>query len=140
MNENMSCRNLIRQINDTLEKKVNNTLRGLGLTLAQLNLLSELDNAKDGALSLRELQDLLGVAQSTATGLVSRLVTKGLVDVLVDPGDRRIHIVQLTEQGAKDCAKRRQTLLRTEEMLLKSLTDEERQQLLRLLRKVFETL
>lgn len=135
-----TCRNLIRQINDTLEKKVNFTLKDLSLTSAQINVLSELDHADGHAMSLRQLQENLGVAQSTTTGLVSRLAAKGLVEITIDPEDRRIHVVSLTLEGIKGSRDRRRNIIRAEEALLKSLSSDEREAFRKLLYKVYEAL
>ena len=135
-----TCRNLIRQINDTLEKKVNFSLRDSSLTSAQINVLSELDHADGHAMSLRELQANLGVAQSTTTGLVSRLAAKGLVEITIDPKDRRIHVVSLTSEGKKGGRERSRNIIKAEEALLKSLSADEREMFRILLSKVYEAL
>ena len=134
----VTCRNLIRQINDALERKVNLTLKDSSLTSAQINVLSELDHADGHAMSLRQLQANLRVAQSTTTGLVSRLAAKGLVEITIDPEDRRIHVVSLTSEGKLGGRERCRNIINAEEALLKCLSPDEREMFRTLLSKVYE--
>ena len=136
----VTCRNLIRQINDALERKVNLTLKDSSLTSAQINVLSELDHADGHAMSLRQLQANLRVAQSTTTGLVSRLAAKGLVEITIDPEDRRIHVVSLTSEGKLGGRERCRNIINAEEALLKCLSPDEREMFRTLLSKVYEAL
>jgi len=48
---------------------------------------------------MRELSDALGIAESTTTGLVDRMVDKGLVVRESDKQDRRIVRLKLTDRG-----------------------------------------
>ena len=73
MDELGSCGGLIKQIHDALEKSANNAMRPQGMTMAQYGVLLALNRAEDGTLPLKELEQLLRVAQSTAAGIVARL-------------------------------------------------------------------
>ena len=80
------CGLLIKQINDELRKNANNALRPQDMTLAQLDALVELDRAPQGRRALKELEQLLHVAQSTAAGIMTRLERRGLSRALRMPG------------------------------------------------------
>ncbi|WP_028846609.1 MULTISPECIES: MarR family transcriptional regulator [Thermocrispum] len=67
------------------------------LTMQQLRLVVHL--ALDGPASSHELAAKLRVAMGTLTGIVDRLVAQGLVARRVDPDDRRIRRVELTDEG-----------------------------------------
>lgn len=67
------------------------------LTLQQLRVLDHV--AKQPGLSGQELGALLGVSAPTASGLVERLVEKGLVVRVDDRDDRRVRRLQPTEAG-----------------------------------------
>ena len=69
------------------------------LTMQQLKVVMLL-NQQESA-SGQELAHHLGVGLATITGIVDRLVTRGLVTRHEDPSDRRIRRVQLTEAGRK---------------------------------------
>lgn len=67
------------------------------LTIQQLRVLDHL--VKQPGLSGQELGALLGVSPPTASGLVERLVEKGLVSRSDDLDDRRIRRLRPTEAG-----------------------------------------
>ena len=67
----------------------------------------------------------LGTSLSTATGVIDRLVERGLVERWQDPADRRSNVCRLTPEGV-DLAERLLTLRRREwEERLSGLTNEE---------------
>lgn len=51
--------------------------------------------------SMNRLAETLGISKANATGLVDRLVKKGLVSRRRSEKDRRVVIVQLTPEGAR---------------------------------------
>jgi DNA-binding MarR family transcriptional regulator len=67
------------------------------LTMRQLHVLLSIANT-DG-LTVHELGARFGIAAPTASGLIDRLVDKGLVTKLPDPSDRRIRRLELTDAG-----------------------------------------
>ena len=62
---------LIKQIHDSIEKSSNNELRAEGLTIMQVAILIELLNAPGHKLTMKQLEKIFSVAQSTIAGLVS---------------------------------------------------------------------
>ncbi len=73
METRQECGPLLKQINDEMRKNANNALRAKDLTLTQLEALVQLEQAPEGQHSLKELEQILHVAQSTAAGIMSRL-------------------------------------------------------------------
>lgn len=140
MMEMDSCSALIKQIHDTLEKNVNNSMRAQGMTLAQFGVLLMLRQTENRELSLKELEQGLHVAQSTAAGLVSRLEQKGMVEGFADPADRRSKRVRMAEVGIACCEEADQNMKLTEEKLLSGLTETERLIFHSLLQKVQKTM
>ena len=69
------------------------------LTVAQLRVLLLLHT--DGPMCMSTIATHLGIALSTATGFVDRLVVKGLVVREEDPQDRRLVICKLSEKGSE---------------------------------------
>ena len=69
----------------------------IDLTMQQLRALMEV--AKDPGLAGHALGGRLGVGAPTASGIIDRLVEKGLVQRTEDPDDRRVRRVTLTETG-----------------------------------------
>ena len=53
----------------------------------------------EGELSMSTLAEALGVSLPSATGLITRMEIRGLVERLHDPADRRVVRVRLTAAG-----------------------------------------
>ena len=140
MMEMDSCGALIKQIYDTLEKNANNSMRAQDMTMAQFGVLLMLNQTENRELSLKELEQRLHVAQSTAAGLVSRLEQKGMVEGFADPADRRSKRVRMAEAGIACCEEANQNMKLTEEKLLSGLTETERVIFHSLLQKVQKTM
>lgn len=119
------CAFLIKQIHDAIEKHANNELREKDLTLAQVRALIELDRMPSKTASLKELEKVLCIAQSTTAGIMARLEQKGFVESFGDPQDRRIKKIRLTAQGRACCADAQAHMDEEEQLLLSSLTEEE---------------
>ena len=99
MEPRKDCGSLLKQINDEMRKNANNAMRAQDMTLAQLEALVQLEQAPEGRRSLKELEQLLHVAQSTAAGIISRLEQKGYAEGFGDAGDRRVKLVRITPAG-----------------------------------------
>ena len=67
------------------------------LTVAQLRVLLVLQSK--GASRMSDIASILDVALSTATGIVDKLVRKGMVIREADPQDRRLVICKLSGNG-----------------------------------------
>ena len=68
-----------------------------GLSLSQLDALKSLGGAP---CSQRDLAQSLHFDASNVTDIVDRLETRGLVQRTVDPNDRRVRRLVLTDEGA----------------------------------------
>jgi DNA-binding MarR family transcriptional regulator len=62
---------------------------------------------RDGPISLGDLAAAEQVSPSTITKIVSRLEGDGSIERVIDPADRRVHRVRLSEQGRLHIAKHR---------------------------------
>lgn len=134
------CGALIKQIHDELGKKANAMLRGQDLTLSQMNVLMELEAVDSHQLSLKELEGLLHVAQSTAAGIVVRLEQKGFVVSFTDENDHRVKKVSITASGMACCRNAVSDIQDMEAQLLHELTESEKILFRDLLEKVFRGL
>lgn len=74
-------------------------LRGLGLSIAQFDLLSTLTERE--GISQSELAERLYVTKGNVSGLVDRLVLSGLVERRAIIGDRRSYALHLTAEGRR---------------------------------------
>lgn len=140
MSDDTSCGMYIKQINSALEKNANNILRKQDLTFAQVSALLAIRDFPEQKISLKELEKILHVAQSTTAGIISRLEQKGLVTGFGDSTDKRIKLVQITPTGEKYCREAEQNMKEAEENLLSGLTETEKSIFNSLLQKVRDTL
>lgn len=69
------------------------------ITLPQFRLLAVLD--VDGPTNLAALAERLGVNPSVTTRMIDRLTGSGLVDRRVNPANRRVVVLSLTDSGER---------------------------------------
>ena len=92
-----------------------------------------------GPCIMREIADPLGLALSTATGVVDRLVKKNLVHRERSNEDRRIVKVILTKEGKEICEKKNAGFMKLCRNMLKCLTPEEQNLYLSLTQKISQS-
>ena len=134
------CGAYIKHISDVLQRDCNNALQSTGLTLSQLTVLYQLEQAENAQLTLKELEKSLQVAQSTAAGIISRLEKKGLVEGFTNNEDKRIKMVRITAKGHDRFIKSQIHSTQSEAHLLSCLDENEAATLKALLKKVSENL
>ncbi len=71
--------------------------RSSGLSFGQMNLMLHIHYR--GPCEVSGVSDLLGVTPAGASQMVERMVQQGLVKRSEVPGDRRVRLVDLTEEG-----------------------------------------
>lgn len=76
-------------------------LVGVGLSVAQFDLLAQLVACESGPPKQSELAKRLLVTKGNVSGMVTRMVDQGSVKRLGDPKDKRSNRVSLTPQGRK---------------------------------------
>ncbi|MFF4543254.1 MarR family winged helix-turn-helix transcriptional regulator [Streptomyces sp. NPDC001435] len=104
------------------------------LTGAQARLLSLLSLEP---LPMRKLAQKLRCEPSNVTGIVDRLESRGLVERRPDPADRRVKLAAATDEGRRVAQDLRDGLRFAREPLA-GLSDEERQSLRDLLRRMLD--
>ncbi|CAL9434951.1 MarR family winged helix-turn-helix transcriptional regulator [Streptomyces sp. enrichment culture] len=104
------------------------------LTGAQAKLLGLLTLEP---LPMRKLANRLKCEPSNVTGIVDRLEARGLVERRADPGDRRVKVAVVTEEGRAVARSLRESLRFAREPLA-GLSEEERVVLRGLLRRMLE--
>jgi DNA-binding MarR family transcriptional regulator len=96
-----------------------------GLTPSQTSVLSTLD--RNGDMSMSRLADHESISKPSVTGIVGRLVDKGLVERSKDPSDRRSAIVAITSSGRRTLQKRRRERTAYLARRIDALDDEDRE-------------
>lgn len=87
---------LIR-VSTLVERVFAEVSREYGLTPQQVHVLCVVNG---GPVGMTELAHSLGLEKSSATGLVDRVVRRGLVDRAPDSQDRRACRIMLTDEGS----------------------------------------
>ncbi|MCJ2037955.1 MarR family transcriptional regulator [Methylobacterium sp. J-059] len=86
------------RLNRRVTAAMSGTLRGIGLSIPQFDVLSTLTERE--GLTQQDLAARLYVTKGNVSGLIDRLVEAGLVERRPIPGDRRSHALHLTPAGA----------------------------------------
>ncbi len=105
--------------------------------LLHLYIAEEMDRP---GVSPTELAQARNVSKNTISTLLRSLEEQGLVSRAIAPHDRRSFIIQLTDQGRELVRQRSPQHLAFLNELASDLTPEEREELLRLLRKLYQSL
>ena len=140
MKTNHPCGILIKRIHEALEKEANNNLRKQDLTMSQAVALGKLNRLPGKEATLKELERIMYVAQSTTAGIIVRLEQKGLVQTFNVASDRRIKMVKITPLGEEFCQAGEQYMAEAEARLLAGLSEKERSAFRELLQKVNDAL
>jgi DNA-binding MarR family transcriptional regulator len=111
-------------------------IRPLQLTPPQAGVLRRL--AQFPGQSQRELADALGMHAPRLVALIDELEDRGLVARDRDPGDRRNYAISLTDEGRRLLAELGRVARQHEHTITAALDDDERAQLLALLRRIAE--
>ncbi|WP_243361801.1 MarR family winged helix-turn-helix transcriptional regulator [Fundidesulfovibrio terrae] len=106
-----------------------------GLSRGRCLLLSLLSTA-DGPLPVGKLADLAGVTTPTVSAVLAGMVRDGLVERTLDPADRRLVRIGLTQEGQQVLDEVLPVLFEHHARVVSQLTKEELRTLIELLSKV----
>ena len=96
---------------------------GIKVTAAQSGILLLLKR-KDGRM-MTELSQILGIDNSTLTGLVDRLERADFVKRNANPGDRRSSHIYITTKGLEECKAAKDVIRRINEEIKSGFSPEE---------------
>jgi|SRR5213079_1049658 len=97
MNLEQSLGVLSHKLAHAMHVELDRRLKVHGVTLPQWKILLQL--WRQEGRSQVELQEQLGLERATITGLLQRMTSQGWVQRRIDPDDRRVQRVFLTERG-----------------------------------------
>jgi DNA-binding MarR family transcriptional regulator len=117
-----------------LRERLDLALNPLGLTGKLLSVLKILN--AEGAHTQHELGYLGCIDRSSAVVFIDALEKLGMVERSRKPGDRRAHVVSLTEKGRRTLPKAKLIEARVQRAYLACFDGAERRALLELLRKL----
>ena len=118
------------------EKIATPLLGKYGITLSQFKVLKYLGSAPADSVRLMDLEVFFSFTHPTAIGIVQNLEKKELVARTQDPDRSRVRYITLTEKGNTLQDELTEAADRIEEEMTRELSDEERKQLIRLLKKM----
>lgn len=133
MNIGESFGYLVNRLAHEIARSLENRLRPYGVTTSQWAVLALLWQ-QDG-LAQVEIQSRLGLEGATVTGLVQRMARQDLLYRTADPADRRVQRVCLTEKGKALQGPLKDEAATVNEAALQGLSRDEREFLIRLLRR-----
>lgn len=119
----------IRQIIRSVNVETKRIQKEHGISIPQLLCLNFLNDRKNFQASHKEIKEFLQLNASTVTGIISRLVEKGLIARLPKQQDRRVGLIILTAKGAELLEKTPEPLHEQLSLRLKQLSPQKIQQL-----------
>jgi DNA-binding MarR family transcriptional regulator len=114
---------------------VEEALVPFNLTFARYEALTLLSFSRRGSLPMGKMGQRLMIHAASVTNIVDRLVAQGLVKRTAHPDDRRTILCELTNDGRR-IAEKAAAAVNTVEFGVGILTSAERNQLIRLVRKL----
>ena len=112
----------------------NSVIKTSDLTVSEAHAIEVL--GEYGPMNMKTLAQHLGVTTGTTTVTVDRLEKKEYARRESVKGDRRVHLITLTEKGQKAFAEHHQYHYNLTEQIQSVLSPEENQQLLDILKKI----
>lgn len=131
---------IIKQIDTAMKQKFDAKFSKYDLTAQQSRVLLFLVHQKGHRASQREIEKFLQVTHPTVAGVVCRLEEKGFVTTSAGEEDRRLTIVELSDQSLRLFAGMEKSRLDMERQMFKGISSEEKEELLRLLKTILKNL
>lgn len=124
----------LMQFYDHLTSWEHSTIRASDLAVSEAHAIEALGHY--GPMNMKQLAQRLGVTTGTVTVTVDRLERKGYGKREVDPEDRRVNWIRLTEKGRAEYEEHHACHRALTQHITRVLTRQEAGQLLCLLRKL----
>jgi len=119
-------------------QSIDDAVKPFGIGRTQWQVLSRVQRA--GTKTQRELQAILQVEPATLSNVVDALVTKGWLERLENPADKRSRVLRLTPDGAARYARIPNPVTEVERTMLQGVSAEERASVEGVLQRMIENL
>ena len=126
------------QLGWATHRQLHQELAEFNLTVSQFAALRALQGFEEGC-TMSELAEAARQISATMTGIVDRLVERGVIDRHRNPNDRRSIRISLTEEGAELLETIRQQKRVRLRQFLAELSPSERQDFVRMIGKYLKT-
>jgi MarR family 2-MHQ and catechol resistance regulon transcriptional repressor len=130
----------LRFTEDVLQQACAPLLGEFGISKSSLNILMLLRHGPPEGMQLHDLGDLLLVSRANITGLIDHLEQREYVTRVVDQTDRRARFARITAKGVELLNTFMPMHYRNVRAMLHNLSDEEKKQLLGLLKKTRQSI
>ena len=130
---------LLHAVRNSLQKKTKQALRRLKISpLAGFELIYVVESEKNGGVRQSRVSELLSVTAPAVAKMTLEMEQMGLIYRQENPEDRRSQLLFPTEEGRTTYEEFRRIVDTEEEKMLSACTEEERQELTRILLKLIE--
>lgn len=128
----------LKRISEALDKRMDAQLRAYGLTNTQAHVLAYLRRRKGESVTLKDVEQFLGVSHATVSGVVRRLQKNGYLAVCVDETDKRARNLTATRKEEEFFETLRANRQSAEDRILQGFDARERAQLSAYLQRIYE--
>ncbi|MCK9578399.1 MarR family transcriptional regulator [bacterium] len=139
----MRCANCNRELSlgffkafKLLKRKLSLRDEIYNLTIGQMEILHLIREKKQ--VPMKDIADFLEITPPSATSLISNLVVNDILERHFDKVDRRVILLSITERGRRIFEKAKKDRAAAFEKVVSNLTQEEKDVLLKLLKKIQE--
>ncbi|MCR4562832.1 MAG: MarR family transcriptional regulator [Bacilli bacterium] len=126
---------LFKLIAGESKRRMDKILLEFDLSFSQVIALNYICE-KSGEITQRELEGMLNISHPATHGIIKRLEAKGFISTYPDKKDKRNIVVFATKQGQSTIASLKEMELSETKAI--GLTDEEKDELLHILTKVYD--
>ena len=130
---------LINKIANQLKRKMDKEMNeNYNLTKTQSLVLSYINSNKE--IYQKDIEKRFSIRRSTATEILNLMEKRNLIKRIPSKIDKRLNNIEITEEGLKLEKIGKEKIKELEKHMTKSLTKEEKKELIRLLEKVEQNL
>ena len=130
---------LINKITNQLKRKMDKEMNeNYNLTKTQSLVLSYINSNKE--IYQKDIEKKFSIRRSTATEILNLMEKRNLIKRTPSKIDKRLNNIEITEEGIKLEKVGKEKIKELEKHMTKSLTKEEKKELIRLLEKVEQNL
>lgn len=130
---------LINKITNQLKRKMDKEMNeNYNLTKTQSLVLSYINSNKE--IYQKDIEKRFSIRRSTATEILNLMEKRNLIKRTPSKIDKRLNNIEITEEGIKLEKVGKEKIKELEKHMTKSLTKEEKKELIRLLEKVEQNL
>lgn len=120
---------IMKNIMGEIKQEIGNHFREMNLTGPQGMLIGTL--AHHGKMKISELSEILGLSNSTVSGILDRLENQGLIERIRSREDRRVVYVKVTEEFRKESQRQFEDINKMVEQMMEKASPEEMEDILK---------